>query len=425
MSSSTTSLRDLHQLHQRAKALRDRLTSGPKTLAARKLALEAREKALEEARKALQDEKVAVKKHEHHLQSQQSKSDDLRGKLNAVKKNDEYKAIQNQLALDKSHMDKTEGEILEAMVKVDDQDRRRPRRRARGQEARRRGRRPRQPDRGARRGPEGPARRARQGHHRRRIRHRARRARPLPPDRQAARRRRPRRRRRQRLLGLLRHRHPPDDERADQRRQADLLPELRPGPLSRRGRPPRRPASLETLELRTPHVLRWRYSSRRLGAQRVSTMNPSSRCGLVRSLVREFQVDVVLLVEYDPDSSQLSGLLMTEGLIRRRSSRRFGVFVRENHGLTRLRYRLGTRVGMWSWIPPSGQEGLIVLLHGLDRRNNDDSTIGGSFFAELPMPSDAAKSNRATDGRSSPETSMLNPSSRRSPTRTVSTPSAS
>ena len=61
---------------------------------------------------------MAVKKHEHHLQSQQAKSDDLRGKLNAVKKNEEYKAIQNQLALDKSHMDKTEGEILEAMEKV-------------------------------------------------------------------------------------------------------------------------------------------------------------------------------------------------------------------------------------------------------------------------------------------------------------------
>jgi predicted nucleic acid-binding Zn-ribbon protein len=119
-SSAASTLRDLHLLHQRATALRDRLTSGPKTLAARKLALEAKKKALEEAKKALQDEKVAVKKHEHHLQSQQSKSDDLRVKLNAVKKNDEYKAIQNQLALDKNHMEKTEGEILEAMEKVDE-----------------------------------------------------------------------------------------------------------------------------------------------------------------------------------------------------------------------------------------------------------------------------------------------------------------
>ncbi|WP_435008145.1 zinc ribbon domain-containing protein [Tundrisphaera lichenicola] len=121
MPSAASTLRDLHQLHQRATALRDRLTSGPKTLAARKAALAAKQKALEEARKLLQDEKVAVKKHEHHLQSQQAKSDDLRVKLNLVKKNEEYKAIQNQLALDKSHMDKTEGEILEAMERVDQQ----------------------------------------------------------------------------------------------------------------------------------------------------------------------------------------------------------------------------------------------------------------------------------------------------------------
>jgi uncharacterized protein len=119
MPSTASTLRDLHQLHQRAKSLRDRLISGPKTLAARKAALAGKQTALEEARKALQDEKVAVKKHEHHLQSQQAKSDDLKVKLNAVKKNEEYKAIQNQLALDKSHMDKTEGEILEAMDRVD------------------------------------------------------------------------------------------------------------------------------------------------------------------------------------------------------------------------------------------------------------------------------------------------------------------
>ena len=120
MPSTASTLRDLHQLHQRAKALRDRLMSGPKTLAARKIALAGREKALEEAKKMLQDEKVAVKKHEHTLQSQQSRSDDLRLKLNQVKKNEEYKAITNQLALDKSHMDKTEGEILEAMDRVDE-----------------------------------------------------------------------------------------------------------------------------------------------------------------------------------------------------------------------------------------------------------------------------------------------------------------
>ena len=120
MPSTDSNLRDLHQLHQRAKALRDRLSSGPRTLAARQAALAGRQAAQEDARKALQEEKVAVKKHEHHLQSQQVRSDELRVKLNLVKKNEEYKAIQNQLALDAKNMEKTEGEILEAMVRVDE-----------------------------------------------------------------------------------------------------------------------------------------------------------------------------------------------------------------------------------------------------------------------------------------------------------------
>lgn len=96
--------------------------------------------------------------------------------------------------------------------------------------------------------------------------------------------------------------------------------------------------------------------------------------GLVQNLVRQFQVDVVLLVEYAYGKSQLPGMLRMDGLIRRTSSERFGVFARADQGLDPLRYRLGNRVGMWSWVPHSGQEGLIVLLHGLDRRNYDDST---------------------------------------------------
>jgi hypothetical protein len=99
--------------------------------------------------------------------------------------------------------------------------------------------------------------------------------------------------------------------------------------------------------------------------------------GLVQSLVRQLQIDIVLLVEYAFGKSQLPGLLQQDGLFRRPSSKRFGVFVRSNQRISLLRYapyRLGNRVGLWSWIPPSGREGLIVLLHGPDRRNYDDST---------------------------------------------------
>ena len=111
---SAQSLQDLHQLHQRAKALRDRLTSGPKTLAARQAALANRQAALESARKADQDAKVQIKKREHLLQGHQAKIDDLKVKLNLAKKNDEYKAIQNQIAHDQSAMSKVEDEVLEA-----------------------------------------------------------------------------------------------------------------------------------------------------------------------------------------------------------------------------------------------------------------------------------------------------------------------
>lgn len=121
MAATDDNLRGLHQLHQRAKALRDRLSSGPKTLAGRQAALANRQAALEVSRKALQDSKVQLKKREHSVQSHQTKIDDLRVKLNQVKKNDEYKAIQNQLAIDKNAVEKLEGEILEDMVRIDEQ----------------------------------------------------------------------------------------------------------------------------------------------------------------------------------------------------------------------------------------------------------------------------------------------------------------
>lgn len=121
MSATADALRELHTLHQRAKAIRDRLQSAPKTLAARQAALAARNADLEKARKAYQDAQLGVKKNEHALQASQAKIDDLKVKLNLVKKNEEYKAIQNQIANDKLAVEKLEGEILEDMMRIDEQ----------------------------------------------------------------------------------------------------------------------------------------------------------------------------------------------------------------------------------------------------------------------------------------------------------------
>lgn len=121
MPATAESLRELHQLHQRAKALRDRLTSAPKILAARQAALAKREGDRDDARKALQDAKVHLKKREHSLQALEAKIDDLRVKLNQVKRNEEYKAIQNQIAHDQSAKGKLEDEILETLGAIETQ----------------------------------------------------------------------------------------------------------------------------------------------------------------------------------------------------------------------------------------------------------------------------------------------------------------
>jgi hypothetical protein len=96
--------------------------------------------------------------------------------------------------------------------------------------------------------------------------------------------------------------------------------------------------------------------------------------GLVQDLVRQHGIDLVLLVEFAFGKSQLSGMLRVDGLVKRGSTRRFGVFSRVTHRVQLLRYRLGHRVKFWRWTSTTGHRGLIVLLHGLDRRNYDDST---------------------------------------------------
>ena len=121
MPATAENLRDLHTLHQRAKALRERLASAPKTLAARQAALAARQATLEGARKALKDVRAQLKTRETQVGGMQAKVEDLRVKLNAVKKQAEYDAIRNQIAHDNLAISKYEDEILDGMTKIDDQ----------------------------------------------------------------------------------------------------------------------------------------------------------------------------------------------------------------------------------------------------------------------------------------------------------------
>jgi hypothetical protein len=98
---------------------------------------------------------------------------------------------------------------------------------------------------------------------------------------------------------------------------------------------------------------------------------------LVVSLVREHSVDVLLLVEFHPTKtgSQLSTLLIKDGLVRWNRNDRFGVFGRDRYGFDEISVvGLGERAEFWNWYPTPGTEGRFVLVHGPDRLNNNDST---------------------------------------------------
>jgi predicted nucleic acid-binding Zn-ribbon protein len=119
MPTTADSLRELHNLHQRAKAIRDRLSSGPKTVASRQAVLARRQADLNTARESLKHLKGSIKSKETQTQSIRARVDDLRSKLNVTKKQAEYDAIRNQIANDNLAASKIEDEILELMGEVE------------------------------------------------------------------------------------------------------------------------------------------------------------------------------------------------------------------------------------------------------------------------------------------------------------------
>ncbi len=97
-------------------------------------------------------------------------------------------------------------------------------------------------------------------------------------------------------------------------------------------------------------------------------INKQNRDLLIQSLVREHAIDVVLLVEYYPSQtrSDLSNLLQSDGLVKRNTSERFGVFARLNNGMTLVATLIGDHVELWDWVPGSGTAGRLALVHGLE-----------------------------------------------------------
>lgn len=112
-------LHALHLLHQRAKSLRENAEALPRQLAAKRAALQRKEAAVDAARKALNDEKVAQGRKELNLKTQTARADELRVKLNTVRKNDEYNAVIRELQRERANITASEEAVLESMANVE------------------------------------------------------------------------------------------------------------------------------------------------------------------------------------------------------------------------------------------------------------------------------------------------------------------
>jgi len=119
MTTTANSLREIHSLHQRAKAIRDRLAGVPKSVAARSGVVAKKQEAVDKAKKDLQQVKVNKATKESQRKSIHQKMDDYASKLLSVKKNDEYKAIQNEIAVLKSQVNKVDDDIIEFELELE------------------------------------------------------------------------------------------------------------------------------------------------------------------------------------------------------------------------------------------------------------------------------------------------------------------
>lgn len=119
MDKTTSLLPEMHQVHQKLEAVRGKLEKGPRQIAAQERVL----KQKEDERDALKEKLIELRKAADgkslQLKTNESKIQDLQGKLNAAASNKEYEIISSQIEADRMANSVLEDEILEALEKVD------------------------------------------------------------------------------------------------------------------------------------------------------------------------------------------------------------------------------------------------------------------------------------------------------------------
>jgi len=119
MVSETNGLIELHQLHQQLREVLDKLERGPKQIKARQQVVAQKQAELEAQRERLKKLKLAADQSALQLKTNESKIQQLRGKLNTASSNKEFDIIRSQIEADTMANSVLEDEILDLLEKVD------------------------------------------------------------------------------------------------------------------------------------------------------------------------------------------------------------------------------------------------------------------------------------------------------------------
>ena len=122
MSVSSEALQELHHLHQRVADLEGRLARGPRQIAAGQANVARVQEELDKAKETVKRAKANCDERQLQLKSNESRIEDLRGKLNAASSNKEYQALKEQIAADEMANSVLSDEILEMFDKIEEHE---------------------------------------------------------------------------------------------------------------------------------------------------------------------------------------------------------------------------------------------------------------------------------------------------------------
>jgi predicted nucleic acid-binding Zn-ribbon protein len=119
MSAATAGLKRLHELHIRLQDINKQLEHGPRQVKARQQILSKKQAETDALKAELKQTRMLADQKNLQLKTNESKIEQLRGKLNQATSNREFDVIRSQIDADTMANSVLEDEILEVLEKID------------------------------------------------------------------------------------------------------------------------------------------------------------------------------------------------------------------------------------------------------------------------------------------------------------------